>query len=146
VLVNGFSKNRQFGAKTVQNSVFLGRDPHIADRLYITAPYMSFDQFWKNSNFHSKSVGVSLRFCRKSLVWGKNWPKLSISWSWPPYYGLDIHNCPVYEFLWVLKKLKFCSISIGEPTDILKIDSFGQKLTETRYFLVVTPILRIGYI
>jgi hypothetical protein len=33
------------GAKTDQNSVFLDRDPHIVDRLYITVSYMSFYEF-----------------------------------------------------------------------------------------------------
>jgi hypothetical protein len=50
------------GAKTDRNSIFLGRDRHMMDRLYITVPYISFYGFWKNSNFRSKSIGVSLRF------------------------------------------------------------------------------------
>jgi hypothetical protein len=57
-----FTENRQFRAKTDRNSVFLGRCPHIVNRLYIMVPYMSFYRFWTNSNFRSKSVGVSLRF------------------------------------------------------------------------------------
>jgi hypothetical protein len=59
----GFTVNRQFAAKTDRNSVFLGRDPHILDRLYIMVLYLSFHGF---SNFRSKSVCVSLRFYRKS--------------------------------------------------------------------------------
>jgi hypothetical protein len=51
VLAYRFSENRQFMAKTVQNSVFLGRDPHITDGLYITVPYMCFYGFSKNSKF-----------------------------------------------------------------------------------------------
>jgi hypothetical protein len=61
-LAYGFSENGQFGAKTDRNSVFLGCDPQITDRLYITVPYMSFARFWKKSKFCSKSVGVSLWF------------------------------------------------------------------------------------
>jgi hypothetical protein len=102
-----YTENRQFRAKTNRNSVFLGCDSHIIDWLYITIPYMNFYRFWKNSIFRSKSIGVSLRFYRKSLVWGINWPKLSISWSQSPYCGSVIDNGPVYVFLYVLKKLKF---------------------------------------
>jgi hypothetical protein len=32
VLAYGFTENRQFVAKTIQNSVFIYRDPHILDR------------------------------------------------------------------------------------------------------------------
>ena len=85
VLAYGFSKNCQFVAKADWNSVFPGRDPRIANLLSITVPYFNFYEFWKkNSHFCSKSKGVSLRFHRKLPVWGKNWPKLRISWSWPP--------------------------------------------------------------
>jgi hypothetical protein len=34
-------------------------------------PYMNFYGFSKNSNFRSKSIGVSLRFYRKLSVWGQ---------------------------------------------------------------------------
>jgi hypothetical protein len=107
VLDYDFTKNSQFAAKTDRNSVFLWCDPHILDREYLMVPYMSFYRFLKNSNFHSKYVGVSIRLYRKSSVSGQNWPKLSISWLCLPYYRLVIHNYPIYEFLAVLKKLKF---------------------------------------
>jgi hypothetical protein len=42
VLAYDFTENQQFVTKTDRNNVFLGRDPHIADRLYRTVPYMSF--------------------------------------------------------------------------------------------------------
>jgi hypothetical protein len=45
VLAYGFTENHQFMAKTDRNSVFLGRDPHILDRLYIMISYMSFYGF-----------------------------------------------------------------------------------------------------
>jgi hypothetical protein len=61
-----------------------GCDRRIANQLSITVPYFSFYGFWKFSHFCSKSMGVSLRFYRKLQVCGKNWPKLYISWSWPP--------------------------------------------------------------
>jgi hypothetical protein len=99
-----FIENCQFGPKSNQNTVFLGRDPHIPDQLYIMVKNMSFYRFRKNSNFHSKSRDVGQRFYQKSQVWGKNRPKLCISWSYPPYCGSLIQNNLVYEFLWVLKK------------------------------------------
>jgi hypothetical protein len=40
-----FTANHLFGAKVDWNSVFLGRDPYIMDRLYITIPYISFYGF-----------------------------------------------------------------------------------------------------
>jgi hypothetical protein len=40
-----FSENNHSMAKTNWKSVFLGRDPHIMDRLYLMVPYMSFYGF-----------------------------------------------------------------------------------------------------
>jgi hypothetical protein len=51
VLDYGFSKNCYVGAKPDKNSVFLGRDPHILDQLYILVSYMSFYGFEKNQSF-----------------------------------------------------------------------------------------------
>jgi hypothetical protein len=45
VLAFGFAEKRQFVAKTDRNSVFLGRDTHILDRLYILVLYISFYGF-----------------------------------------------------------------------------------------------------
>jgi hypothetical protein len=45
VLAYGFTENCQFGAKTDRNSVFLRRDPRIANRLSITVPYFNFYGF-----------------------------------------------------------------------------------------------------
>jgi hypothetical protein len=42
---------------------------------------MSFYGFLKKLKFQSKSIGATLRFYQKSPVWGKNRPKLHISWS-----------------------------------------------------------------
>jgi hypothetical protein len=72
VLVYGFMENRQFASKTDQNSVFVGRVPHIPYQLYFMVMYMSFYGFLKNSKFPSKYISVSLRFYRKSAVCGKN--------------------------------------------------------------------------
>jgi hypothetical protein len=107
VLAYGFTENCQFGAKIDRNSVFLGRDPRIANWLSIMVPYFYFYGFWKISNFCSKSMGFSVRFYRKLPVPGKNWPKLRISWSWPPYSESVIYSGPVFEFLWVLKNFTF---------------------------------------
>jgi hypothetical protein len=41
----GFNENCQFGAKTDRNSVFLGCDAHIVDRLSIIVMYMNFYGF-----------------------------------------------------------------------------------------------------
>jgi hypothetical protein len=45
VLAHGFTENCQFGTKTDRNSVFLGRDPRIANRLSIMVPYMNLYVF-----------------------------------------------------------------------------------------------------
>jgi hypothetical protein len=71
-LAYGFSEIRYCAAKTDRNSVFLSRDPHILDRLYVMVLYMSFYEFSKISNFRSESKGVSLQFQRKLLVCDKN--------------------------------------------------------------------------
>jgi hypothetical protein len=100
-----------------------------------------FLQVFKNSKFHSKAIGVSLRFYRKSLVWFINWPTLRISWLGPQYYGSVIHNGPIYDFLLVFEKFKFLlKIHRCQPTILPKSPVWGQKLTETLYFLVVTVI------
>jgi hypothetical protein len=99
--------------KTDRNSVFLGRDPHNANRLSIKVSYFNFYWFWKISHFCPKSMGVSLRFYRKLPVLGKNWSKLRISWSWPPYCESVMYNVPVFQFLLVLRNFTFFSKSKG---------------------------------
>jgi hypothetical protein len=113
VLAYGSTENWQFGVKTDRNSVFLGRGPRIANRLSITVQYFNFHGFWNFSHFCSKSMGVSLRFYRNCQFGGKNWPKLRISWSWPPYCESVIYNGPVFQFLRILKTSHFCSKSKG---------------------------------
>jgi hypothetical protein len=93
--------------ETDRNSIFLGREPRIVNRLSITVPHFNFYGFWKISHFCSKSMGVSQRFYRKLPVWGKNWPKLRISWSWHPYCESVIYNGPVFHFLRVFKNFPF---------------------------------------
>jgi hypothetical protein len=135
VLVYGFNKNHKFGAKNDGYSSFLCRDPHIADRWYITVPNMSFYGFSKISNFSSKSIGVSIRFYRKWLVWDKNGPKLCISRSWPLYCESFIHNGLIYDFLWVLKKLNFRSKSIDVSLRFTKNRQFWAKTEQNSVFL-----------
>jgi hypothetical protein len=45
VLAYGFNENCQFGAKPDRNSVFLGRDPRIANWVSIMVPYLNFYGF-----------------------------------------------------------------------------------------------------
>jgi hypothetical protein len=104
---NGVTESFQFVAKTDRNSVFIFRDPRIVNWLSITVPYFNFHGFWKFSHFCSKSMGVSLRFDRELPVRGKNWSKLHISWSWPPYCESVIYNGPVFQFSRVLKIFTF---------------------------------------
>jgi hypothetical protein len=112
VLAYCFTENWQFGTKTDRNSVFLGRDPRIVNRLSITVSYFNFYGFWKISHFFSKSKG-SLRFYRKLLVWGKNWSKLRISWPWPPYLNRSSITVPYFNFYGFWKISHFCSKSKG---------------------------------
>jgi hypothetical protein len=140
----GFSENGQFAAKTVQNSVFLSRDPHILDRLYVMVPYMSFYEFSKILNFRSKSKGVSLRFERISLVCIKT-DRNSIFLSRDPHILDRLYIVvPYMSFYMFSKSSNFRSKCIA-PTVLVKIGSLRQKLTETSYFLVVTSIFQTGY-
>jgi hypothetical protein len=136
VLAYGFTKNSQFSTKTDRNSVFLGRDPRIANRLSITVPYFNFYGFWKFSHFCSKSNGVSLWFYRKFLVRGKNWSKLHISWLWPPYCESVIYKIPYFNFYGFWKISHFCSKSKCVSLQ------FYQKLPVRAK---IGPKLRISY-
>jgi hypothetical protein len=107
VLAYGFNENCQFGVKTDRNSVFLGRDPRIANQLSRTVPYFNFYGYWKISRFCPKSKCVSLLFYRKLPVLGKIGSKLRISWSWPLYSESIIYNGSVFQFLRVLKIFTF---------------------------------------
>jgi hypothetical protein len=57
--------------KTDRTSVFISREAHSLDRLYIMVMNINFYRFLKNSNFDSKSKGVSLQFYRKMLFYDK---------------------------------------------------------------------------
>jgi hypothetical protein len=164
VLAYGFTKNRKFGGKNWPKLRISWSWPPYCESVIYNGPVFEFLRVFKKSHFLSKSMGVSIRFYRKSHVWGENWPKLRISWSWPPYCESFIYKGPVFEFLWVFKKLNFCSLPYLNFYGFWKISHFwtksisvslrfyrksqvwGQKLTEAPYFLVVTPVLRIGYL
>jgi hypothetical protein len=47
LLAFGFTEQCRFVVKTDRNSIFLSRDPHITDRLYIIVMYISFYGFKK---------------------------------------------------------------------------------------------------
>jgi hypothetical protein len=64
VLAYGFTVNRQFAAKTDQNSVFLGCDPRIPDPLYIKVLYLCFDGFSKFSIFCQNSYVFAYGFIK----------------------------------------------------------------------------------
>ena len=140
VLAHGFTENCQFGIKTDPKSVFLGRDPRIANRLSITFPYFNFYGFWKNSHFCSKSMGVSLRFYRKLSVRGKNWSKLRISRSWPPYCESVIYNVPYFNFYGFWKISHFCSKSMGVSLRFYrKLPVWGKNRPKLRISLSWPP-------
>jgi hypothetical protein len=125
--------------KTDRNSVFHGRDPHILYQLYITVPYTSFYGFWENWNILSKSIGVSLRFYRKSLVWGINWSTLHSSWSGPSYYGSVIHCGPIYDFLLIFEIFKFLLKIRVLPYGFTENCQFGPSSNRNSIFLGRDP-------
>jgi hypothetical protein len=121
--------------------------PPYCESIIYNGPVFQFLRVWKFSHFCSKSKCVSQRFYRKLPVRGRNWPKLRISWSWPPYCESVIYNGPIFQFSRVLKILTFLlEIQKCYLTVCPKIASSGQKLIETPYFVVMTPVLRIGYL
>jgi hypothetical protein len=92
VLAYCFSESHQFAAKTDQNSVFLYRDPHILDWLYITVPLMSLYGFPKFLNFHSKFIGrqFATQTDRSSIFFGRDPPILDwlyITVLYMSFYG-----------------------------------------------------------
>jgi hypothetical protein len=113
VLAYGFTENCQFGAKTDRNSVFLRRDPRIANRLSITVPYFNFYGFWKISHFCSKSMGVSLRFYRKLPVWDKTDRNSVFPGRDPRIANRLLITVPYFIFYGFWKISHFCSKSMG---------------------------------
>jgi hypothetical protein len=58
VLAYSFTENHQFTVKTDRNSVFLGREAYILNRLYIMVPYMSFYRFQKKNQILVQNSSV----------------------------------------------------------------------------------------
>jgi hypothetical protein len=98
-LAYNFTTNHQFAVKTDRNFVFHGRHSHILDRLYIMISYMSFCGFKKIWNFSSKSIGVRLRFYRKSPVCAKN--------VWNSVFHARVLHVPDWLYIMV-PYLSFC--------------------------------------
>ena len=140
VLAFGFTENCQFGAKTDRNSVFPGRDPRNANWLSITVPHFNFYGFWKISHFCSKPMGVSQRFYRKLPVWGKNWPKLRISWSLPPILWIGY---PSWSRIWIFTGFEkfhiFARNAWVLAYGFTKNRQFGAKMDRNSVFLGREP-------
>jgi hypothetical protein len=64
VLAYGFTQIHHFGAKTDRDSIILGRDPHIVDRLYITYPFMIFKGFKKTQIFAQNPYMLAYGFIK----------------------------------------------------------------------------------
>jgi hypothetical protein len=102
-----FHQNHQFGGKNIPKlHISWSWSPYSELVIHSSPVYENF-YVLKKWNFSSKSTDVILQLYRKSPVWGKNRSKLRISWSWPAYYVSVIHNGPIFDFLWILKKIKF---------------------------------------
>jgi hypothetical protein len=65
VLAFGFTEKHHFMVKTDRNSVFLGREPHISDRLHIIALYIIFYGFEKKMAQNPKELAFG--FTEKCL-------------------------------------------------------------------------------
>jgi hypothetical protein len=146
VLVYDITENCQFGAKTDRNSLFLGRDPCIASRLSITVPYFNFYGFWKIPHFCSKSKGVAYGISENCQFRAKTDRNSVFLGRDPRIANLLSITVPYFNFYGFWKISQFCSKSMGVHTVLPKIASLQQKLIETPYFLVVTPVLRMGYL
>jgi hypothetical protein len=106
VLANGFSENRQFATKTDQNSIFLGRDPHIADWLYIVVPHISFDEFLKNKIFAQNSYVLAYGFTKNPQFTAKT-DRNSVFLSHDPHIADWLYIVILYMSFYRFKKIKF---------------------------------------
>jgi hypothetical protein len=139
-------KIASLGAKTDWNSVFLGCEPCIVNRLSITVPYFHFYGFWKISHFCSKYKGVAYGFTENCQFRAKTDRNTVFLGRDPRIVNPLSIKVMFFNFYWFWKNSHFCSKSKGVSLWFYrKLLVWGQKLTETPYFLVVTPVLRIGY-
>jgi hypothetical protein len=146
VLAYRFTENCQFGAKTDRNSIFLGRDPRIANWLSIMVPYFNFTGFEKIHIFARNPWVLAYGFtenCQFGAKTDRNYV----------FLGRDPHIAnrlsimvPYFNFMGSEKFHIFARNLKCYATVLPKIASLGQKLIQTPYFLVVTPVLRIGYL
>jgi hypothetical protein len=65
VLAFGSTEKCQFLTKTDQNSVFIGHDAHILDRLYIMVLYLKFYSFRKFQILAQNSTVLAFGFTEK---------------------------------------------------------------------------------
>jgi hypothetical protein len=117
-LAHSLTEKLQFAAKIDRNSVFLGRKAQILNRLQIIVPYISFYEFKK---FQILAQNAKVQFYRKTSVYGKNWPKLRISWSKHANSRSVTHNAPINKFL----RAKKFQISAQNPKGLAF--SFNKK-------------------
>jgi hypothetical protein len=144
VLAYGITENCQFGAKTDRNSVFLGRDPPCCESVIYNGPIFQFLWFLKKITFQLDIQRCSLWFYLKLPVWGKNWSKLRISWSWPPYCESVIYNGLVFQFLRVLKNFTFLLKIHGCAYGFTENWQFGAKTDRNSVFLGRDPRITNG--
>jgi hypothetical protein len=100
VLAYGFTENCQFGAKIDRNSVFLGRDPRIANRLSITVPSMNLYVFKKIHIFGQNLTVLAYGITENSQFGAKTDQNSAFHGREPPYCESVIYNGPVFQFLW----------------------------------------------
>jgi hypothetical protein len=65
VLAFDFTEKRQCAAKTDQNSIFLGHEANILDRLYLMVHYTSFTYFKKIQISTQKAMVLTFGFTEK---------------------------------------------------------------------------------
>jgi hypothetical protein len=131
VLAFSFIKKHQFAIKTNRNSLFLGRETHILDQLYIIVLYISFYEF-KKIKFWHKIRRCWLRFYQKrQFVIKTDWNSLILG------HKAHVRNqvyiifmyISFYEF-WKFSNfgLKSKGVSFGSYRKALVCDKNWQKL------------------
>jgi hypothetical protein len=111
-----FSKNRQLATKTVQNSIFLGRDPHIIDHLYIMVPYMSFYGFFKKNLIFTQNPLLLAYGFSKNHRFTSNTDRNSVFSSRGPHFLYRLYIMVPYISFYGFKKksnLRSKSISVS---------------------------------
>jgi hypothetical protein len=135
VLAYGCTENCQFGAKIDRNSVFLGRDPRIANRLSIVVPYLNFMGFKKFHIFaqnpwvlacgFTENCQFGAKIDRNSVFLGRDPRTANLLSIVVPYFNS-------YVF-W--KKLHFCLKSKGISLRFYENCQIGAKTDRNSVFL-----------